>query len=361
MSWAGSEMRHLLCAIVVAAAPWASTQAQSFKSDCVRDSAELVRTGAWSRLRPSEVAKRLAAVRMSGKWSAVADSLRVIYTVKPADISTLTDAQQRSIHAELDTLRQELAAAESDPSVLRKGQITDRFAIDFDAGPPVVYTLFLGRRTTQIEVTSSMAADTRRSVCWLGFAASDVVRQAQLRALTDVANALTKLDTRWDNFMERGYSMLPHEVFINGFMPRSALEPPNLQLIVAHPSAGTQIVSSSVRTLRDGRREDVLTLEPLGVVGYGPEHSWYGGVSWVITFPSSGRIGSGAMLHAGRLGHVAYVWRPVDADGKRRDGFLMSLDLYQYLAGAATQWKKLKAGALTSCESLRTCADSVSK
>ena len=45
-----------------------------------------------------------------------------------------------------------------------------------------------------------------------------------------------------------------------------------------------------------------------------------------MTFPSTGRIGSGAMLHAGRLGHVAYVWRPVDADGVRRDGLLMSLE-----------------------------------
>lgn len=361
MPWAGSEMNRLLCAVAIALAPCAPAHAQSLKSDCVRDSAELVKSGAWSALRPSEVAKRLAAVRMSGKWSALADSLRVFYTVKPAGISNLTDAQQNAVHAELDTLRQELAAAERDPSVLRRGQITDRFTIDFDAGPPVAYTMFLGRRTTQVEVTLSMPTEARRSVCWLGFAASDVVRQAQLRALTDVANALTRLDTRWDNFMERGYSMLPHEVFINGFMPRSALEPPPFQLIVVHPSAGTQIVSSSVRTLRDGRREDVLTLEPLGFIGYGAEHSWYGGVSWVVTFPSNGRIGSGAMLHAGRFGHVAYVWRPFDADGKRRDGLLMSLDLYQYLAGAASKWKKLKAGAITNCESMQTCADSIAK
>lgn len=354
-------MMRILGILAVVVAPWTSAYSQTLKSDCVRDSAELVTRGPWSALRPSQVAKRLAPVRMSGRWSALADSLRIIYTVKPADISGLADAQQKAIHAELDTLRQELAAAESDPSVLRKGQITDRFAVDFDLGPPVTYTLFLGRKATQIEITSSTPPDGRRSVCWLAFAASDVVRQAQLRALTDVANALTKLDVRWDNFLERGYSMLPYEVLINSFMPRPTLEPPTYQLIVAHGSAGTQIISSSLRTLRDGRREDVLTLEPLGIIRYGPEHTWYGGLSWVVTFPSTGRIGSGAMLHAGRLGHVAYVWRPVDADGVRRDGLLMSLDLYQYLTGAATRWKKLKAGAVTSCESLKTCADSVLK
>jgi len=352
-------MRRIVGVIAVAIAPWTTAHSQTLASDCVRDSAELVTKGAWSPLRPSEVAKRLAPVRMAGKWSALADSLRIIYTVTPADISSLGDAQQQAIHAELDTLRQELAAAERDPSVLRKGQISDRFAVDFDLGPPVTYTLFLGRRTSQIEMTSSTPAVARRSACWLGFAASDVVRQAQLRALTSVADALTRLDARWDNFMERGYSMLPYEVLINGFMPRRALEPPTYQLIVAHGSAGTQIISSSLRTLRDGRREDVLTLEPLGIIRYGPEHAWYGGLSWIVTFPSTGRIGSGAMLHAGHLGHVAYVWRPVDADGVRRDGLLMSLDLYQYLTGAATKWKKLKAGAVTSCESLKACADSV--
>jgi hypothetical protein len=217
---------------------------------------------------------------------------------------------------------------------------------------PATYTLFSGTRLTQTQVTDAMPEETRRSVCWLAFAASDVVKYARVRALTDVATALGRLDTRWDNFMNRGYSMLPHEVLINGWMPRRQLEPPRAQLVVLHPSAGTQVVASTLRTLRDAHREDVLTLEPAGLVTYGPQHAWYAGASWLVTFPSTSRMGNGVMLHFSKVGHLAYVWRPREADGKRRNGLLVSIDLYQHLTGAAERWKKLKATAITACETL---------
>jgi hypothetical protein len=74
------------------------------------------------------------------------------------------------------------------------------------------------------------------------------------------------------------------------------------------------------------------------------------GASWLVTFPSSRRIGSGVMLHVSRFGHVAYVRRPVDPDGIHRNGFLLSLDAYRYLTGAAGKWKNLEAAALAAYE-----------
>ena len=365
-------MRLILPVTLLAAAlsTAASQQTTPLGFDCEEDSVKkLADKGDWAPLHRTEVARRLALVRAAGKWGALSDSLRVIFSERPADFTGITTKQREALEAELDTLRDELAAAERDPTAYRLGRISaSRFQLAFDMGPPVTYTLFNGRTSDKIVLSDTSPPVTRRSVCWLAFAAADVAAQARVRALTDVAAALHKLDTRWDNFMNHGYSMLPHELFVNGItnrafnglFKRGSLEPPLAQVIFAHPSAATQIVSSSFRTLRGARREDVLAVEPIGLVGYFSEYRRYAGVSWLVTFPSAGRMGYGGMLHVSRFGHVAYVRRPIDADGVRRNGFLMSLDAYRFVTGAADKWKKLKAGALAECESQKKqCAERV--
>jgi hypothetical protein len=227
------------------------------------------------RTHPTTVSKRLALVRAEGKWGAIADSLRLFFATPPADFSKLQPNARDAIQLQLDSLRDELAEAERNPTALRLGKISDRFRLRFGMGPPVSYTLFSGRGAT-VGVSDSTDQTTRRSVCWLAFAAHDVTSQARLRSLTDVAAALHRLDTRWSNFMNRGYSMLPHELLINGWTDAlikglsrgNDLEPPRVQFIVAHPSAGTQVVSATLRTLRvlqthrlwcDAAREPVRT------------------------------------------------------------------------------------------------------
>jgi len=113
-------------------------------------------------------------------------------------------------------------------------------------------------------------------VCWLAFAAADRRGPGARARITDVAAALHKLDTRWDNFMNRGYSMLPHEVFVNGITNRAfnglfnrgPLEPPLAQVIFAHPSAATQIVSSSFSTSAVPGAKTCSRSEPIGLVKY---------------------------------------------------------------------------------------------
>jgi hypothetical protein len=366
-------MRLILAVTLLAAAlSTAASQQAPLGFDCEEDSVKkLADKGAWAPLHRTEVARRLALVRAAGKWGALADSLRDIFAARPADFNGIAPEQRKALEAELDTLRDELADAERDPTAYRLGRISaSRFQLAFDMGPPVTYTLFNGRTSDKIVLRDASPPMTRRSVCWLAFAAADVAAQARMRSLTDVAAALHKLDTRWDNFMNHGYSMLPHEVLVNGITNRAfnglfnrgPLEPPLAQVIFAHPSAATQIVSSSFRTLRGAHREDVLALEPVGLVGYFSEYRRYAGVSWLVTFPSAGRMGFGGMLHVSRFGHVAYVRRPVDPDGVHRNGFLMSLDAYRFVTGAADKWKKLKAGAITACESdKKVCADQLLK
>jgi hypothetical protein len=344
----------VLCTAVVAVASPDAAQAQrdELRFDCVRaqvEGADAAALGVWAPLRPSAVAKRLEKVRVAGRWSALADSLRVIYGSAPAELSALTANERAAIAAELDTLRSELARGEADPVAHLNGAITDRFHQTVGMSP-LTYTLFSGRRnTTQVSIDSATPQATRRTVCWLGSAASDVVEQYRKDAESLVDVALAKRVKRWDNFMNRGYSMLPHELLINGWLPRKTLEPPSKQLILAHPSAGTMIVASSVKTLRDSHREDVLTLEPIGMVVYNGDRSRYGGASLLLTFPNARGLGVGGMLHLSQLGHVAFVNRPREADGVRRNGLLISLDLYHYVIGAADKWKQLRDKAVQVC------------
>jgi len=353
--------RGIVIAVLAVARVAPVALAQTLADDCVRNRAEAAHASDdWSSLRPSEVRVRLAPVRAAGKWSTLPDSLRRAYSLPPASLSQLSEAQRASIDAGLDSLRTDLERAELNPS--KFATVKERFRLEFEAGPPTTYTLFGHSSAAPITVGDATASVQRRSVCWLSMAAQDLTRQAHAGAISEFAGALRELDREWDNFMNRGYSMLPHEVFINGYMPRSNLAPPRFQLIVVHPSVGTQIVSDSWTNLRDSHREDVLALEPIGILRYGAHHSSYRGLSWLVTFPSAHRLGSGVMVHAGRFAQVAYVMRPRDDDGKRRNALMMSVDVYRYLGTAAEVWKARKAAAIAACEDLQQdkCIEAVS-
>jgi hypothetical protein len=326
-------------------------QAQ-LRTDCVRENleaADAAALGVWAPLRPGAVAQRLQAVRDAGQWSALADSLRTIYTTPPADLSALSPAQQMAIGAQLEMLRADLERGEKNPADRVSGRITDRFRLTVEM-MPLAYTLFEGTPMTPVTITSTTPESARRSVCWLAYAASDVVEWYRADAVKALDEALARRVNRWDNFMNRGYSMLPHELLVNGWLPRETLEPPTWQLILVHPSVATMIVASSLGTLRDAHREDVLALEPLGAVFYNKDRGGYAGLSFLLTFPDERGLGMGGMLHVARIGHVAYVNRPRESDGRRRNGVLVSLDLYRYVAGAAQKWKDLRDQAVQECK-----------
>jgi hypothetical protein len=320
--------------------------------DCVRDrfeSADSASLGAWATLRPSAVVKRLEGLRLSDHWSALADSLRSIYSTPPAALSGLAQPERDAIIAQLAALAADLKPGESGPAQRMSKAATDRFHLSMDLGPPLQFTLFDGIPPTQVSVGASTPDPTRRSVCWLAFAASDVVQLYNTPALAALSAALSRRTQRWDNFMNHGYSLLPLEMLVNGFYHRESLEPPSTQIILMHPSAGTQVVTT-FKSLRDARREDVLALEPIGILGYDADRSQFGGVSLVATFPSSNGIGIGGMLHLSHLGHAAYIVRPKDDDGKRRGALLMSLDVYRYVSAAPDKWRELKDKAVKDCK-----------
>lgn len=324
--------------------------------------------GRWKGARPEELKTRLEPLRRAGRWSDALDSLAAIYLLRnrqpdgaspPASLDGLSPPQVEALFAEVDSLRRELADGERDQSAALRGAITlGRF--DLRPPPPVgnpSYTLFHRRgATVPVVADDRTPSDTRRSVCWFAIAARDLATMFGGPGRERLMRALNARVERWDNFSKRGYSMLPHELLVNGFLPRPELEPPRVQLVIAHPSAGAEMAGETL-ALSKLKRLDVLALEPAGVLVYGPQHRWYAGASLVLTFPGSANAGAGVMAHLGPVGRAAYVWHGRDTDGRRRKGVLLSLDLYRYLSGAAERWKKLKAESVAEClQDAQACA-----
>ena len=171
-------------------------------------------------------------------------------------------------------------------------------------------------------------------------------KYTQTPVVREEATSRARVDASWDNFMNHGYSMMPLELRVNGrLMKRALLEPPRNQIIFGHASAAEQVF---VANLKDASRDNVLALEPLGIIHYAPGNASYTGASIVTTFPAKGGIGAGLMLHSSRLGHLAGIWQRTPANANRI-GALLSIDLYGRLTSAADKVKAFKAQALANC------------
>ena len=328
---------------IVAAIP--SARAQDCASAVVGTLTD-AQLGAWKGFRPQDMQTRFKAIADAGAFSPVLDSLIAIFlterTDPPASTQGLTADQLALFRAELDSARAELVAGESDRSALLRGAVTvRRFAITSNLGRG--FEIFVGRSPGPIAL-DNLGINTQRSVCWLAMSVSDLLTKFGAPGREKLARALNERVTRWENFAQSGYSMLPIELLVTGWVPRPTLEPPRVQFILVHPSVAAQMTGESLRSLEDFARTDVLAIEPAGFVVYAPSHRWYVGGSWLVTFPASGEIGaaSGLMAHLGRLGRAGYVWRRKAPDGSSRNAWVLSLDVYGYLTKAASCRQSLK-------------------
>jgi hypothetical protein len=339
--------------LVMVAAP---AGGQDASRDCVRERIGTV-SGAWETLTPAAVDRRLATMRDRNEWSAIADSLRDVFLAgrSPSSLVELPPAARAALLAHWAELRREVAAGDADQAPRRFGRITDRFPLAFTsgfddpAGPK--YVLFRNSGADSVVVTDSMAEAARRTVCWFAMAASDVVTHFGAPGREALVKAYNARVVRWDNFFANGYSMLPHELLINGLTPRRDLEPPSVQWIVAHPSAGTQMTLDGGRVALDAfERRDVLALEPIGLLWYyRADRSAYVGPSLLVTFPNSGGAGLGVSAHWSAVGRISYVFNAPRRDGSTGGALMLSTDLYRYLSQRRDEMEKLKQLDLARC------------
>lgn len=338
-------------ALLLAIGVHARAQGSAF-AECNADSvAKLAPAtlGTWAGFTPQALKSRFEPARRAGMWSAIVDSLQALFETTPASLADLPDSSRALLIAELDSLRAELAEGERDPSARLNGRITSkRFAIEMRVFAPQRVSLFAGRAPGPI-VISALPQRDARPLCWLSLAVNDLVALYGGPARTALAEALGKRATRWENFMRHGYSMTPLELFVNGYMPRSEMEPPRYQAVVFHASAGGEMFSDQPLAANTLRLKPVLVLEPVGLLRYFGQFKSYGGLSWVLAFPDSGGLATGITLHHSDVGHVSYLWRPRAEPGGSRGALLLSMDLYRYLVGAADKWKQLEHESVSQC------------
>ena len=339
-------MRRVIVCLAIALLARPAAAQRGIGADCTPALVTGDTVVAWRALRPDSVRARLAPFVDSLRWSRAASELVAVFATPPANLDALPPADRRTIALQLDSLADELRAIEADPTRLARGLVAQRFTLAFDDDPAPRYTLFDGRVASPVVLTDATPSAARRTVCRLAYAAADLVGAAREPGLARLAAAFARVDSSWDNFMRRGYSMLPLELWVNGKLPRPTLQPPPVQLVLGHVSAGEQMSGPTWNRLR---RDDVLAVEPLGILRYGGNHAWYAGASSVVTFPRTGGVGVGVMLHASRFGRAAWILTPRDSTGRRRSGVLLTLDLYGRLVGVAEQWKAFKVDAERTC------------
>jgi len=132
---------------------------------------------------------------------------------------------------------------------------------------------------------------------------------------------------RWENFLNKGYSMMPWESLLNGWwldLPQNDFGPPDHQWIILHPTLGLEL---SVDDLDESRVKETLHIEALGHIWYrGRQLEDYAGISATISLREDLDPGIGMLVHFKRNWNLGLVWHDVD-----EDPFLFfSVDLFNF-------------------------------
>jgi len=141
---------------------------------------------------------------------------------------------------------------------------------------------------------------------------------------------------RWENYLDRGYSQMPWESLINGWViavpgfPK--LGPPNHQWIIVHPTVGLEL---GVDPLDETRVKEAMHIEVLGHIRYhGEKLGNYWGVSAIISLREDLDPGVGALVHISRNWNLGVTWHDVDED----PFIVFSADLFQFAKREVTKY-----------------------
>lgn len=310
--------------------------------------------GAWLPRHPDSVYAHMRDRIEAGEWLVVIDSIIVDFD---ADVvvhdTTLVPLEARlAYRLQLSELRNEIASTIATPDAQARreraeGVRLDRFAIDIGGDPEEEEaTLFL-RYSTPVTLDAATPSTARRSLCWRALAVNRLLTAYGSPALRSLVQELQLASSRWDNYMDLGYSQFPWELWLNGRRFDATREnPPRSQLILLHPAAGIELVAPRLNALDELCRSNSFTVEPFGYVWYNDARSFYLGLSAAVSLTSDMPAGVGGIAHLGTWGHVGYMVRRHGSAGQRQDGLLISLDLYQLLSGTPARLKEARAAAL---------------
>lgn len=331
----------LACALPAGAQP-------SLRADCdAQVVAAMDRTtlpDPWAQQHPDAVFDGYAADMAAGRWVAV-------FRAERARFAAASDAVEPEARAaflrQADSLvaEAERVFAHPDSALLvatARGVRATRFGLRAPSGlgGANTYTLF-PQTPDAIAIDAEMPQPQRRVLCWSALALSRLLTAygAQGRALA--LEALDGLARQWDAFNSNGYSMYPWELVANSLgRARTSLAPPRRQFVLLHPSAGVGVAGWPPS---EWQRLDVLALEVAGLLVYAPSRRNYRGASLLVTLPSEGGPGGGALVHLCRTLRAGYVFRLAASDVAQSGGLVFSLDLYKALTGVPQRLQDLRA------------------
>ena len=141
---------------------------------------------------------------------------------------------------------------------------------------------------------------------------------------------------RWENFLDRGYSQMPWESLVNGWLIEPPgfpeLGPPGHQWILLHPTIGLEL---SVDPLDEAKIKEAMHVEFLGHIWYrGEQLGDYWGVSATVSLREDLDPGIGVLVHIKRNWNLGVTWHDVD-----EDPFLFfSVDLFRFAKQNASKY-----------------------
>lgn len=149
-------------------------------------------------------------------------------------------------------------------------------------------------------------------------------------ALVSVANikALSDAVIRWENILDKGYSQMPWESLVNGWLIEPPgfpeLGPPDHQWIFLHPTLGLEL---STNPIKETRVKEVMHIELLGHIWYrGEQLHDFSGLSLAASLREDLDPGIGLMFHIKRNWSIGVSWRDLE-----EDPFLFfSVDLFRF-------------------------------
>jgi hypothetical protein len=336
---------RLIGAAWLALAPAIARAQNPLARECERDT--VVRLGAAAAgvtplsLPASRIDRARDLMERDG-WIAIVDSVAADFRASRAAIpAPAREAFGRS----LDTLRATLVRVRA-----TTGFRVDRRTVALvspamfkpERPDPDKWAYVLFRDTPQqIAIDSTMPREARRDLCWAAITLDRVLAAYADPAFQVAVDTLRLLDAQWTNFLARGYSQLPWELLANDrlFVHARDLAPPRWQLVFMHPSVAVEVEGSVWKELR---RREVASLEPVGLLWYTRQRSFYIGVSAFASLPSNDNAGIGPGLHLGKHALLAYVFRARDAAGVSHNSTVASLDLYGLLTRVPDTLERLR-------------------
>jgi hypothetical protein len=324
-----SRVVLFLALLPALAAPAAAQTPDALRAVC--DVTVASERGTGDPLHPASVYGAFKPQIERNEWGVIAQALAD--DLRGAGTTDLTADQRARFQRQLDAFASEMKAVEASANTEQanaKGVSGVRFRVETDVNTSG-YTLFL---TTgdRIDIAPATPIAQAKELCYRAYAAGRILVRYAQPGRERTASVLGHYVTLWDNFNKQGYSQYPWELFLNGLwtIKPSTLVPPRSQWVLLHPAVAIEV---SAPQIRDFRRLDIISIEPLGYLRYSSDRRSYGGVSLLVTLSATADPGYGLLAHFGKTGKLGYTYHPRDVEGRSRHGVVFSIDLYKLIAG----------------------------